>query len=328
MTASDRQRPRWLAWLTANDECRRAAAEWDKLRESALREVSAAFCPEEALHLRHTAFRINALVCLYSRLGRRPHDPELGVLLGAITHLVDYVYDHPSAVPSADYIGAIEAIVLSGHPPPIVADPIQAALVHLVARAWALVAAPEALAPHLAQMLRTQRQSMRQMDGMPMDDDGLRLLTINKGHHSLCLYFAAVNPGFTREEADALRPLGAYMQLMDDIEDFHEDRSDGRQSTVSSLSCSFIQATRLFRPAMRGLIDFYHRRDPAYGIRILRACFIAFHVGILCEVILREAVRRLPARMRHALIRFHERAAARVPIFHLTPVGLNSYRHD
>jgi hypothetical protein len=276
--------------------------------------------PKEQLHLRHTVFRIDSLLCLYNTLSRRPHSTELGVLLGAITHLLDYAYDHGhrQAVPTA--VADVEDVVYQVKAPDS-GDELQVALASLAARAWRLVPDPDSFAPWLNRMVATQQRSLAQDSGPPMDRTTLDVLTRDKGHHSLCLYFAAVNPTFDEDEAEALRPFGAYMQYMDDLEDIHEDRAEGRQSLIRGILPGALRATAAFVRALMPMFHYYRGRPERYNHRMFVAWLLLFHVGILVALATREATRLLPMRVQVAMDRYRERLAARVPLLHVVPLS-------
>src|SRR5262249_20297459 len=147
----------------------------------------------------------------------------------------------------------------------------------------------------LRDMLGTQRRSLAQMSETPMDADDLHQVTWDKGHHSLCLYFAATNPAFSRDEARALRSFGLYMQLMDDLEDLYEDRAERRASPVSSVLRAIRDTTRCFIPALRDLARHYGHDPVTYDWHVFKGWLVLFHIGILSFCLLREGVRRLPA---------------------------------
>ncbi|MEO3923326.1 hypothetical protein ABGB07_05635 [Micromonosporaceae bacterium B7E4] len=304
---------RMLAWREANAECRRAARLFAALSAGPLTEVSATLGEPELRHLRHTVFRINALLFLYAKLLRRPHETELGVLLGAITHLLDHAYDHRAGADVASF----EEIVML-HRPPDRDQPLQTALATLAARAWRRIAAPALLAPRLHDMLDTQRRSLAQV-GPTLDPTPLWELTSDKGFHSLCLYFAAVNERFGAEEAAALRAFGAYLQFMDDLEDLYEDRAEGRQSPVRGVLHGVRQGTVLFRAALRDITAFY--RPGRYGVRAFVAWLVLFHLGIMVGALIRELTRRLPPGFQAGLERRQEWLSARVPFFYVAPAG-------
>lgn len=304
-----------LIWREAGRECRRVIDVFGDLVAGDLAEVVAALPPAEVRHLRHTVFRINSLVYLYARLLRRPHRTELGVLLGAITHLLDHAYDHPEAAGSD--VGVYEDVVFQR----VAADPdrpLQVALAQLARRAWGTVADPAGLSARLATMLDTQRRSQAQV-GPAVADPALWQLTSDKGHHSLCLYFAAVNPEFGAGEAAALRGFGGYLQYMDDLEDLYEDRAERRQSPVRGVLSGIVRGTALFAHALRDIRAFYPRPRNKTGMFV--AWLLLFHAGIVVGALAREVTGRLPARVQAGLDRRQEWLSARVPFFHVAPLS-------
>jgi len=310
---------RLLSWREANNECRRAAAEWTALRDGPLRQVGRDLPAKEMRHLQHTVYRINSLVFLYAHLRRAGHSTELGVLLGAITHLLDYAYDHRRL--SAADLRAMEEVVIA-HRRPDPHDDLQAALSVLAERAWGLVADPASVRTRLADMLVTQRRSLAQSAGQPMPAGQLQQVTWDKGHHSLCLYFAAVNPDFSVGEARALRSFGAYMQYMDDLEDLYEDRAEGRQSPVARTLAGLPKATRLFRAARQDLASYYGGDRGRYNYGVFIAWLALFHVGILTAAVIREVTLLLPLRAQRGLDRCQQWLAGRVPFFQVAPLSV------
>lgn len=308
-----------LTWREANDECRRAAQAWAQLSEKQLAGLARELPGKEMRHLQHTVFRINALLLLYAKLRRAPHSTELGVILGVITHLLDYAYDHLQL--EAQDLAAVEAVVFTQRAPDQ-GNELQRVLSVLAAQAWRLVPDPSSVSTRLADMLGTQRRSLAQAGQAPMSQIALRVVTSDKGHHSLCLYFAAVNPGFDRQEAAALRSFGEYMQYMDDLEDFYEDRAEGRQSPVTGIGRGVAESTRLLRAARRDLARCYGRDRARYNYRLLMVCIAVFHVAILLGALVREITMRLPLRAQASLDRAQRRLAARVPFFEMAPLAV------
>lgn len=305
-----------LFWREAGRECRRVARTFGELTAGDLAEVVSTLPAAEVRHLRHTVFRINSLLYLYAKLRRHPHDTGLGVLLGAITHLLDHAYDHPEAA-GAD-VRVYEDVVLQRR----AADPgrpLQVALGRLARRAWGTVPDPAGLAVRLAAMLDTQRRSLAQV-GPEVAAPTLWQLTLDKGHHSLCLYFAAVNPGFGPAEAAALRGFGGYLQFMDDLEDLHEDRAERRQSPVRGVLGGIVRGTGLFAGALRGIRAGYPR--PRFKTGMFVSWLLLFHFGIVVGALARELTCRLPVRVQNGLARRQEWLGARVPFFHVAPLGV------
>ncbi|MFF0234372.1 hypothetical protein [Micromonospora sp. NPDC005254] len=304
-----------LIWREAGRECRRVARVFDDLVAGELAAVAAVLPPAEVRHLRHTVFRINSLLYLYAKLLRRPHRTELGVLLGAITHLLDHVYDHPYAAGAE--VRVFEDVVFQQ----LAADPdrpLQVALARLAEQAWGAVTNPAELSNRLAVMLDTQRRSQTQV-GPAVADPALWQLTSDKGHHSLCLYFAAVNPRFGASEERALRGFGSYLQYMDDLEDLHEDQAEGRQSPVRGVLHGIGRGTLLFARALRDIRAFYPR--PRHKTGVFVSWLLLFHAGIVVGALAREITSRLPVRLQEELDRRQEWLSARIPFFYVAPLS-------
>ena len=311
-------RRRWSQFSDAMAECRRADEHWSMLKSEGVAEVAATLGEKEARHLSHTVFRINALLFLYSRLRGTEHETHLGVVLGAITHLLDYVYDHHAKASGA--VASFEGLVYSPHrgQPQSALDRV---LRRLCTEAWESVADPFLLRAHLDAMLDTQRASMAQDSGTTLSGDALWRLTRAKGHRSLCLFFAAVNSSFDSAEAAALEKLGLYMQYMDDLEDYYEDRSETRVAPIPNPWTGSRRATRLLFAAAPDLRRYYGSTS-LRGYRIFMSWLSVFHAGILLACATRELTRRLPERPQTWIDRFTERLARRNPFFHVAPVGL------
>jgi hypothetical protein len=309
---------RLLRWREATEECRRVHAEWVRLTAGQLAPVLAALGEKEVEHLRHTVYRINSFAFLYAKLIRRPHTTELGVLLGVITHLLDHAYDHSAG--DGGRVTRVEDVVLQRcEPDP--ADALQVALAELARRAWHLVPAPQRLARRLDRMIDTQRRSMAQAAGN-LDPAVLTRITWDKGHDSVCLYFAAVNPDFSDREAEALRSFGWYLQYMDDLEDLYEDRAESRQSPVAGPRAGVREARRAFRTARRDLARYYGADRCAYSYRPFMGWLVLFHLGIVLACYAREVVIRLPPVVQRGLRRQHQRLARRIPFFWVAPLSL------
>jgi hypothetical protein len=311
-------RRRWAQFSDAMAECRRAEEQWTLLQSEIVGDVEAVLSEKEARHMTHTVFRINALLFLYSRLRGTEHDTRLGVLLGAITHLLDYVYDHHAESP----VGAVrfeELVHLGEHFDD--GSPIERVLRKLAAEAWDSVADPELLRVHLDAMLETQRASMAQEDDGPLSTEALEQLTQDKGHRSLCLFFAAVNATFDFQEETALRRFGLYMQYMDDLEDYYEDQSEARLSPIRTPLSGAWRASRLLVAACPDLRHYYGSTSRR-RYRIFMTWVSVFHAGILLACATREVTRRLPDRPQMWIDRFTERLARRNPFFNVAPVGL------
>ena len=311
---------RWAQFWDAIAECERAESEWRRLQADGVDEVARLLSEKEQKHLSHTVYRINALLFLYSRLRGAPHDTRLGVLLGATTHLLDFAYDHTDACLTS--VEASEQAVLSG-----TADAdslIEATLGRLAAEFWQLVANPETFRARLDDMLETQRASAAQECDGVISSDELEQLTEDKGHRSICLYFSAVNATFGDVEAAALRKFGLYMQYMDDLEDFYEDRAEHRTSPVTSPGRGAARTTLLLAAARRDLRRYYGPRSPR-GYWIFMTWLSVFHVGILIGCATREVTRRLPAPLGRLYDRTAERITERIPFLNVAPIGVSHY---
>jgi hypothetical protein len=313
-------RPSMLPALReANAECHRAAARWAQLRDSLLADVLTDLGEKEIRHLEQTVYRINLLVFLYSYMRRIQHSTELGTLLGAITHLLDYVYDHGDF--PAEKLHSFERAITTEHPPEF-EDRLELALSVLGGRLRSLVGNPDSVANRLADGLDTQRDSLAQGYDERLSESALRRITWDKGHRSLCLYFAAVDPDFSETEALALRSLGGYMQYMDDLEDLYEDRTEGRQSPVPGITGGIFESTRLCWRARRDLRSLCRRDQARYDYRMFCTCLVLFHIGMLTGVLLREVTLRLPPRVQATFAKHKGRLADRVPFLRIVPLSL------
>lgn len=318
MTADFRRR--WVQFWDAIAECKRAENEWSRLQAEGVKEVAEMLSEKERKHLSHTVFRINALLFLYSRLRGTAHSTRLGVLLGATTHLLDFVYDHPDACGAS--VETSEQVVLRGNGG---ADSlIDRTLGQLASEFWQLVADPATFRVRLDDMLETQRASMAQEDGKAIAPDELERLTEEKGHRSICLYFSAVNPTFSEAEAVALRRFGLYMQYMDDLEDLYEDRAERRTSPVPSPGRGAVRATLLLLAAQRDL-RLHYASSYWRGYWIFMTWLSVFHLGILVGCGTREVTRRLPAPIGRLYDRTAERITERVPFLNVAPIGVSYY---
>jgi hypothetical protein len=312
-------------WAQISDvlaECRRADEELSLLRRNGLGNAVALLSDKEARHLTHTVFRVNGLLYLYSLLRGERHDTRLGVVLGAITHLLDHVFDHHAD--SLDAAKPFEELVnLRRKPKDDCA--LEQSLHTLAEEAWQRVADQALLKRRLKAMLETQRETMAQENGTQLSPEFLERITAEKGHRSLCLYFAAVNARFDGHEERALRRFGFYMQYMDDLEDYYEDRHEARQSPIPNPWRGALRATRLLRDACPDLRVCYEPRCPR-PYRTVMAWVRIFHATILLSCVTREVTRRLPARPQTWADRFAERLTECHPFFHAAPVGSSYLR--
>jgi len=311
-------------WESARDvlaECRRAQEQFAALKQEGLAEVEATLSAKEVRHLTHTVFRINGLIYLYDLLHGKRHDTRLGVLLGSITYLLDHVYDH-RIVTQADAEPFERLVMLTGTPRN---DPLEHSLRRCAEEMWERVPDPESLRRRLGLMIETQRETMAQANAHRMPRDELERLTHEKGHRSLCLYFTAVNPEFDPREAAALRKFGLYMQYMDDLEDFYEDRAEARQSPVANPLHGALRATSLLYKALPDMRDHYEPRcEGRFGV--VTTWISLYHASILSACATREVTRRLPTRLRLWADGFTERREKQSPLFSAAPVALSYLR--
>jgi len=311
---------RWAQFWDAIAECKRAEDEWHQLLGEGIEEVAGILSEKERKHLSHTVFRINALLFLYSRLRGAAHHTRLGVLLGATTHLLDFVYDHPDV--SCTSVETSEQVVFTGTGS---ADSlIDRTLGQLAREFWQLVASPTRFRAQLSQMLETQRSSMAQEGGAAIPPHELEQLTEEKGHRSICLYFSAVNPTFDDAEASALRRFGLYMQYMDDLEDFYEDLAENRTSPVPAPGRGAVRATQLLLEARHDL-RLHYGSSSSRGYRIFMSWLSVFHLGILMGCASREVTRRLPTPVGRLYDRTAERITDRIPFLNVAPIGASYY---
>jgi hypothetical protein len=233
-----------------------------------------------------------------------------------ITHLVDYFYDHCS--PTADQIAKMERVIYLQEQPSE-SDPLQVALYRLSQVTWSLTPNPATVRQTLNSMLSTQKQSMVQMHPhVQLSENDLAHLTVNKGHRSLCLYFSIANPEFDVEEAASLMSFGHYMQFMDDLEDFYEDRAEGRNSTVSSGSENQEKATQLLRIAESDLVRFYNNDN--YDYKFVRDRVLFFHNAMLFAFRIRELTRHFPKPVQRAIQTVRDFLSLLIPFFYVAPV--------
>lgn len=309
-------RPRLSAAIA---ECRRAEEELAQLEREGLAEVEEALSEKESLHMIQTVFRINGLLYLYDYLRGGDHDTRFGVLLGALTYMLDFVYDQGHYAESE--IVSFESVVRRPNRTNNEA-PFERELARLAAEAWEAVSDPKSFENYLEAMLETQRASMFQGSTLPMSRESLASLTAEKGHRSLCLFFAAVNRSFSLEEAAALRRFGFYMQYMDDLEDYHEDQLESRFSLVTNPVTGVLRACWLLMAALPDIRNYYgpHARD---RVRTVLTWVGLYHVGILFACVSREITQRLPSRPRKLLHRSSMRVRRRSPFFHVAPVSLS-----
>ena len=303
-------------WKDANNECGRVKAEFIKLDNGLLRPVTQELTKKEWLHLRHTVFRINSLMYLYSKLIRGRHDTRVGVLCGVVTHLLDYFFDHCNPLPE-QVIRIREIIFLEKDPCPD--EYLESALHELCRILWACIPNPQSVKNTLQEMLTTQELSLAQNSkSSNLEEREMSNLTETKGFHSLCLYFSIVNPNFTHDEASHLISFGLYMQYMDDLEDFYEDKTEKRQSPIVSIDLGFDQATRLLFKSEKDLADYYDNTSYKYNFVWDKVLF--FHRSMLFACWMRERTMGLPRWMRKIIFISKEFISEFIPFIYVAPV--------
>jgi len=305
-------------WFDANAECGRARAEWLVLRDHYLQSAMETLSPKERLHIRHTVFRINGLMYLYAKLRRAQHNTQLGVLCGLVTHLLDYAYDYCSL--SEDELDHIERVTcLQDQPNPN--NSLETALYELCKLTWSIVPNPHLVQQALATMLRTQRESLVQNNigkGNVLSGGELKQITFMKGHHSICLYFSIANPLFSSVEARHLESFGYYMQYMDDLEDFYEDRAEARTSSVSTVHEGLHEAYKLLIAARPDLATFYD--NPRYDYDLVWGKLIFYHRALCVVCVIREWIRRLPQFMQRGIHKVQEGVSSVIPFIYTAPI--------
>ncbi len=303
-------------WLNANRECKRVKTELVKLNKSILAGILQELSYKEWLHLRHTTFRINALMYLYSKLVGIKHETHIGVLCGVITHLLDYFYDHHT--PSSEEVMQIENIIFVKEEP--ANDNFLENKLHELSRIiWGYVSNQEVVKSTLQNMLSTQQASIIQNDiHSEIHAEQINNLTLLKGHHSLCLYFSILNPMFSEEEAKHLILFGHYMQFMDDLEDYYEDQAEGRISSVQSIDSDMDESTRLLMKAQPQLAEFYD--NPHYRYDFVWNKILFYHNAILLACRLRELSRQLPKPLQKIIIYSKEAISYLIPFIYVAPV--------
>lgn len=303
-------------WLNANRECKRVKTELANLNKSLLFGISQELSYKERLHLRHTTFRINALMYLYSKLVGLKHETRIGALCGAITHLLDYFYDQ--CAPSSEEVTRIENIIFAKEEPNN-DDLLKSTLYELSRSLWDHVSNPEVVKSTLQNMLTTQGASIIQNDiHTEIHSDQMNSLTLLKGHHSLCLYFSILNPMFSEEEAKHLTLFGHYMQYMDDLEDYYEDQAENRISSVQSIDIGANESTRLLMKAQPQLAEFYDYPHYQYGFVWNKVLF--YHHAMLLACRMRELTRRLPKSLQKIIIYSKEVVSYLIPFIYVAPV--------
>jgi len=277
-----------LDWKDFNNECQYAKKEWLYLSKNYLNTVTHQMSSKEYLHQRHTVFRIDMLMYLYARLRRQQGDTRLGVLCGLLTHLLDYFYDHRS-MSNNDFAFAEQLIETRKDYHPY--DPLTKALAELFSMFWSMVPNPSLVSRTLARMLETQRDSLQQVNER-ITLGNLEVLTRAKGHRSLCLYYSIANPDFDIEEAEHLEKFGYYMQYMDDLEDFYEDRFEHRYSCISSVTDGCDEASRLLDIALPDLATFY--KGKKFDFEFFSNTVMFYHNFLMKSCQRRERLQYLP----------------------------------
>ena len=306
----------WLFLKEANQECWRARAEWSKIRKTLSIKDLDWLSAKEKMHHRNSVYRINELMCLYARLRRTTHNTQLGVVCGLMTHLLDYFYDH--CAPTPEDLEEIEQIIFL-QKAPAAEQILQNVIYRLAALLWSIVPNPHSVKGVLENMLATQRKSLLQNHSVHrLNSEDLIALTRSKGHHSICLYCAIANPEFDRSEADHLREFGYYLQYLDDLEDFYEDRSEGRISLVSSVHSGSEEARRLLLASIPELERHYHMG--AYETDLTLGRMFFYHNAMILSCKLREHIKRTPSFVQKTILAAQERAGAWIPFVYIVPI--------
>ncbi|HSH04838.1 MAG TPA: hypothetical protein VLL52_20160 [Anaerolineae bacterium] len=305
------------SWYETNAECRRAEQVWKNIMVDIGGEICQNLSPKEFRHLRHSTFRINGLMHLYSTLRRQPHNTQLGVLSGMITHLLDYFYDH--RLPTSAEIADMEKII-SLKLKPQSSDWLENALYHLAKQTWAIIPNPHMVRDILSDMLGTQKDSLHQVEPVcKLTSEEMKHITKMKGYHSVCLYFSLANPNFTSQEANCLVSFGYYMQYMDDLEDFYEDQKESRRSLISSIDEGVDEATRLLKSAQNDLATLYDHQG--YDYHMARNKVLFYHYAIRYYCLWGEYIRALPVSIKKGLAYSQEITSRLIPFFYMAPVN-------
>jgi len=121
-------------------------------------------------------------------------------------------------------------------------------------------------------------------------------------------------------EKQALRSFGLYMQYMDDLEDYYEDKLEGRRSPIRNPWSGMWRTSRLLAIARRDLRGYYAALS-LRRYRIFMTWVAVYHLGIVIACVTREATRHLPRAAFFFIDRFTGRLAKRNPFFYVAPVG-------
>jgi len=143
-------------------------------------------------------------------------------------------------------------------------------------------------------------------------------ITMLKGYHSVCLYFSIANPMFTKEESAHLVTFGYYMQYMDDLEDFYEDKLENRISSIISIDEGITEASRLLIEAQPDLAQFYDREEYEYDFVWDKVLF--YHKAIIFACKAREKTRLLPKFLQKWIITTKEWTCRAIPFIYVAPV--------
>ncbi len=303
-------------WLDFNKECYHAKKEWLYLSDRYLNTLIPQMPSKEYLHQRHTVFRIDMLMYLYARLHRQPGDTRLGVLCGVLTHLLDYLYDHrPLSDNDFAFVGRLMEIRKDYEP----YDTLTRAVAELASVFWSMVHNPSIVTDTLEKMLKTQRDSLQQVNGQ-ITAGYLEGLTKAKGHQSLCLYYSIANPDFGEEESEHLMTFGHYMQYMDDLEDFYEDRLENRNSCISSVAEGCYEAGHLLKLALPDLAAFYKRKQ--FDFDFFSNTVMLYHNSLIRSCQRRERLQHLPRGVQRLASLPKAIFGSFMPVFYLTPLEL------
>jgi hypothetical protein len=297
-------------------ECHNAKKEWLYLSNKYLHRVKDQMSSKEYLHQRHTVFRIDMLMYLYARLRRQECNTRLGVLCGILTHLLDYLYDHrPLSTNDFAFLERLREARKDYNP----YDSFTQAVAELSSIFWSIVPNPSLVSGTLAGMLETQRDSLQQVEKY-VTPGYLELLTKEKGHKSLCLYYSIVNPDFDKEEANHLVTFGHYMQHMDDLEDYYEDRLEHRNSCISNVAEGCDEANRLLKIALPDLAAFY--KGEKFDFEFFSNAVMIYHNSLLKTCQRRERLQHFPSGVQKFISRTREFYSFFLPMYYLSPLEL------